>query len=182
MKNNWNLYGLYRLSVPIIIKIKWYAAQDYKRWTEWEIHWRCRVQTIWWCACAGWAGRARRTDSEWSWGVEPVARTAPTGTHDDRAHARARRGAAVRPGRTARRGSQPALCHEERDLAMHMPPRGRRNWCHPSSLSTYQCLWRNRTGLNKQVQPRNQNRLGYLLLPASGFFRAQHQRAWSFYH
>ena len=113
---------------------------------------------------------ASRTDSERPWGVVPVARTAPTGTHDDRAQARARRGAAVRPGRPARRRSQPALCHEERDLAMHLPPRGRRDWCHLSSLSAYQCLRRNRTGLNKQVQPRNQNRLGYLLLPASGFF------------
>lgn len=83
-----------------------------------------------------------------------VARAAPHGTHDDRAHARARRRrTVVRAGRPAWRRSQPALRHAPRDLTLHLPSRGDRHRCHPRRLPADRCLRGNRDRPHRQVQP-----------------------------
>lgn len=139
---------------------------------EYTIRRKSAVQnadSVGWCVCAGWVRRPRHTDSKRPWCVVPVARTAPNGTHDDCVQARARRRAAVRTGRPDRCWSQPTLRYEERDLTLHLPTGRRRHWRHSCGLSAHQLLWRNFKSSDKQIQPWNENWLGYILLAAAGF-------------
>lgn len=100
-----------------------------------------------------------------------VVRSAPHGTHDGRAHARARRRAPVRAGRPPRRWRQPPLRHATGNLTLHLPEGRQRHRCHPRRLSTHQRVRRHRQGRHQQVQPGDQDRPGHLLLESTGFRR-----------